>query len=53
MENLHRIIAAYEKMDRRARDEYVILMEQTARKYPMPESPKVPQLRLVPANKSR
>lgn len=44
MENLHRIIAAYEKMDRRAREEYVLLMEQTAAKYPAKE---VLKLRLV------
>lgn len=46
MENLARVIAAYEKMDKRARDEYVVLMEQSAKKYPMQLAVK---LRLVPS----
>jgi hypothetical protein len=50
MKNLQRVIDAYKAMDQRARNEYVILMEQTARKYPMKVAVK---LRLVPADKGR
>lgn len=35
MENLPRIVAAYEKMDKQARDKYVLRMEQSAIRYPM------------------
>ena len=51
MENLHRVIAAYEKMDKRARDEYVILMEHSAQKHPMQVPQTVRKLSLVPTNK--
>lgn len=35
MENLPRIIAAYEKMDKRSRDQYIELMEGSAEDFPM------------------
>lgn len=53
MENLDRIIAAYEKMDRRARDEYLVLMEQSAQKYPMKEVVKLRLISTIPADKRR
>lgn len=51
MENLHRIIAAYQKMDKKARKKYLVRMEETAKLYP-DEKHKQPALKLV-VNKNR
>lgn len=47
MKNLHRVVAAYEKMDERAREENLRRMESDAAKYPLKPQPK---LRLILGN---